>query len=54
MNPKPLKKWTHEELMAECAWLVVEAITQGKPILNTMYLVDSLLVNWRKENHVKI
>lgn len=51
---KPLKNWTYEEVMASCAWLVIEAITKGEPLLGVMYQMDSLMVNWRKESGITL
>lgn len=48
MNPKPMNQWTYDELMAEAAWLIVEALMKGEPLKRTMYAVDILIVNWRK------
>lgn len=49
VNTKPMKEWTYDELMAEAAWMVVEAITKGEPLKRAMYGVDTLIKNWRRE-----
>lgn len=53
MNPKPIKNWTHEELMQSCAWLVIEGMANGEKLLSIMYSVDSLIRSWQNEKGLK-
>jgi len=47
-NQKPIEEWTHEELMQQNAWLVIEGITKGEKILSMMYAIFNRTVNWQK------
>jgi hypothetical protein len=50
---KPIKKWTYEELMQYCAWIVVERMTKGEDLLGGMSVIFNIIECWKRENKIK-